>query len=143
MNKLKPGFLYKCNKDILSNKALCCKRGFIYLYKDNKLISQSNNEEICLNDDILNNLDQFELLVYNTDKVYNKVNNPYHYTSGKIECIDAMESAYGLEAVIAFCMCNAFKYQWRFNKKNKKEDILKCQWYQNKMLELQERMANG
>ena len=43
MNKLKPGFLYKCNKDILSNKALCCKRGFIYLYEDNKLISQSNN----------------------------------------------------------------------------------------------------
>ena len=72
MNKLKPGFLYKCNKDILSNKALCCKRGFIYLYKDNKLISQSNNEEICLNDDILNNLDQFELLVYNTDKGYGK-----------------------------------------------------------------------
>lgn len=65
------------------------------------------------------------------------VNHPPHYTQGGIECIDAMEAAYGIEAVIMFCMCNAFKYQWRFNMKNGREDILKCQWYQNKMVELQ------
>lgn len=147
MQEFKTGFRYKCTGDILSNKALCCKKGFIYLYKDNMLVSQSNNEEIYLNDDILNNLDKFELVTSTVNEledleseVYDKVNNPYHYASGKIECIDAMESAYGLKAVIYFCMCNAFKYQWRFNKKNKKEDILKCQWYQNKMLELQERL---
>ena len=65
------------------------------------------------------------------------VNHPPHYTQGGIECIDAMEAAYGTEAVIMFCMCNAFKYQWRFNMKNGREDILKCQCYQNKMVELQ------
>lgn len=64
------------------------------------------------------------------------VNHPKHYSQGNIECIDAMVSAYGIEVVIHFCMCNAFKYQWRFNAKNGKEDIEKCQWYQNKMLEL-------
>ncbi len=64
------------------------------------------------------------------------VNHPKHYSQGNIECIDAMVSAYGIETVIHFCMCNAFKYQWRFNAKNGKEDIEKCQWYQNKMLEL-------
>lgn len=68
------------------------------------------------------------------------VNHPSHYTQGVIECIDAMESAYGTEAVIHFCMCNAFKYQWRFNKKNKEEDIRKCQWYQNKMIELENKL---
>lgn len=67
------------------------------------------------------------------------VNTPPHYTNGSIECIDAMEAAYGTEAVIAFCMCNAFKYQWRFQYKNGNEDILKCQWYQNKMMELQKK----
>ena len=72
----------------------------------------------------------------------NNVNHPSHYNQGKIECIDAMESAYGTEAVIMFCMCNAFKYQWRFNKKNGREDILKCQWYQNKMVELQNKLNN-
>lgn len=70
------------------------------------------------------------------------VNNPPHYTQGGIECIDAMEAAYGTEAVIMFCMCNAFKYQWRFNNKNGREDILKCQWYQNKMVQLQNKL-NG
>lgn len=69
------------------------------------------------------------------------VNNPPHYTQGGIECIDAMEAAYGTEAVIMFCMCNAFKYQWRFNAKNGREDILKCQWYQNKMVQLQNKLA--
>lgn len=71
------------------------------------------------------------------------VNHPLHYTQGGIECIDAMESAYGTEAVIHFCMCNAFKYQWRFNKKNKEEDIRKCQWYQNKMLELENKILKS
>ena len=74
------------------------------------------------------------------DKV-DMVNNPPHYTQGGIECIDAMEAAYGTEAVIMFCMCNAFKYQWRFNNKNGEEDILKCQWYQNKMVQLQNKLA--
>ena len=69
------------------------------------------------------------------------VNHPPHYTQGGIECIDAMEAAYGTEAVIMFCMCNAFKYQWRFNAKNGREDILKCQWYQNKMVQLQNKLA--
>lgn len=72
----------------------------------------------------------------------NKVNHPSHYNQGEIECIDAMESAYSTEAVIWFCMCSAFKYQWRFNKKNGVEDILKCQWYQNKMVELQNKLHN-
>lgn len=75
------------------------------------------------------------------DKKEDMVNHPPHYTQGGIECIDAMEAAYGTEAVIMFCMCNAFKYQWRFNNKNGREDILKCQWYQNKMVQLQNKLA--
>ena len=71
---------------------------------------------------------------------HDAVNHPSHYASGKIECIDAMEAAYGTEAVMHFCQCNAFKYQWRFNKKNGEEDIKKAQWYQNKYLELQNKL---
>lgn len=64
------------------------------------------------------------------------VNHPSHYANGDIECIDAMEAAYGTEAVMHFCQCNAFKYQWRFDKKNGNEDLKKCQWYQNKYMQL-------
>lgn len=64
------------------------------------------------------------------------VNSPTHYASGSIECIDAMIAAYGTEAVKDFCKCNAFKYQWRFEKKNGIEDLKKAQWYLNKYIEL-------
>ena len=64
------------------------------------------------------------------------VNSPTHYASGSIECIDAMIAAYGTEAVKDFCKCNAFKYQWQFEKKNGIEDLKKAQWYQNKYIEL-------
>lgn len=65
-----------------------------------------------------------------------KVNHPYHYNSGSIECIDAMESAFGKEAVKSFCTCNAFKYLYRYSHKNGIEDIDKAIWYLNKYKEL-------
>lgn len=65
------------------------------------------------------------------------VEHPNHYTQGNIECIDAMEEAFGTQAVMIFCVCNAFKYIWRHHKKNGVEDIKKAVWYLNKYLSLQ------
>lgn len=62
------------------------------------------------------------------------VNRPTHYTSGGIECIDAMQAAFGVEAVKDFCLCNAFKYLWRHRNKNGVEDLKKCRWYLNRMI---------
>lgn len=64
------------------------------------------------------------------------VSHPSHYTQGGIECIDAMEAAFGKEAVSHFCICNAFKYVFRHEHKNGKEDIEKAEWYLNKYKEL-------
>lgn len=66
----------------------------------------------------------------------NPVSHPSHYTQGGIECIDAMEAAFGKEAVSHFCICNAFKYVFRHEHKNGKEDIEKAEWYLNKYKEL-------
>lgn len=68
------------------------------------------------------------------------VNHPSHYAESEngIECIDAMIAAYGKESVMAFCKCNAFKYLFRFEKKNGIEDLKKAQWYLNKYIELNE-----
>lgn len=62
------------------------------------------------------------------DNVY----HPSHYTSGSTECIEAMISAFGEEAVANFCLCNVFKYLWRHKKKNGLEDIQKASWYLSK-----------
>lgn len=63
------------------------------------------------------------------------VERPEHYTSGGIECIDAMTAAFGDEAVKDFCLCNAFKYLWRHRQKNGVEDLKKARWYLNRLIE--------
>ena len=64
--------------------------------------------------------------------------NPSHYQTGKYECIDVMIEAIGKDAVMGFCVCNAFKYIYRNGRKNGLEDIKKAQWYINKYIELKE-----
>lgn len=71
---------------------------------------------------------------YGEDVKPDPVNRPAHYTSGGIECIDAMQAAFGDEAVKDFCLCNAFKYLWRHRQKNGVEDLKKCRWYLNRLI---------
>lgn len=66
------------------------------------------------------------------------VDHPSHYTHGSVECIDAMVETQGVHAVQHFCVCNAFKYLWRWRGKNGMEDIKKAAWYLNKAITLQE-----
>jgi len=67
---------------------------------------------------------------------HDAVEHPVHYTNTSIECIDAMTETQGDNAVINFCVCNAFKYLWRHNSKNGFEDIKKAAWYLNKAVNL-------
>jgi len=62
------------------------------------------------------------------------VNRPSHYTQGKVECIDAIESATtGLVGIIAVCVANVIKYVWRFALKNGVEDLDKADYYLQKL----------
>lgn len=69
-------------------------------------------------------------------QVFNPINRPEHYANGNVECIDAMRSVLGNDAVINFCLCNVFKYLWRYKDKNGEEDINKAVWYFDKFKEL-------
>ena len=69
-------------------------------------------------------------------KMIDVVNHPSHYETGKFECFDVMMEALGVENVKGFCLCNAFKYIYRSQRKNGKEDIEKAQWYIDKYIEL-------
>lgn len=68
--------------------------------------------------------------------IFDNVNHPKHYTQGKVECIDALESATinkrGIEAV---CVANVIKYLWRYEEKGGRESVEKAMWYLNKLLE--------
>lgn len=67
------------------------------------------------------------------------INHPKHYETDKVECIEAMEITQGRAAVMSFCLCNAFKYLWRHQRKNGVEDIKKARWYLDKYIELAEK----
>ena len=73
---------------------------------------------------------------YNIDFGKEEINHPDRYAGGKFECIDVMIDVFGKDAVMHFCILNAFKYLWRAEKKNGVEDIKKAVWYLNKYIEL-------
>ena len=64
-----------------------------------------------------------------------EVNHPSHYTQGKVECLDALESAtIGKSGIEAVCVANVIKYLWRYEEKNGVEDVKKAQFYLNRLL---------
>lgn len=78
-------------------------------------------------------------LVWKRDKVEveDSVNQPSHYTSGGIECLDAMQAMLSKDEFIGFLRGNVFKYNWRYKLKNGIEDLKKAKFYQDKLIEVE------
>jgi hypothetical protein len=66
------------------------------------------------------------------------VNHPEHYTTGGIECIDAIRSSLGDEDFASYCQGNVMKYIWRHRHKGGVEDLKKARVYLNWMIEAEE-----
>lgn len=63
--------------------------------------------------------------------------NPDHYKNHtSLECIEEMDFIFGYNAVIGFCVCNAWKYIRRWKNKNGVVDLKKAKWYIEKTWEL-------
>lgn len=113
------GYSYVQNQDDLNS--------LLKKVEENECFSEAPQEPLDISD---------KPLIDTTQRFFDPVNNPEHYASGKIQCIDAMIEAFGKEAVITFCKLNAFKYIWRSEKKNKLQDIEKANWYISRYIEL-------
>lgn len=94
---------------------------------------ENSNSSISV-DNFLDNMSRIQLRMQRE-----KVNHPQHYNQGQYECIAVMESIYGIEATMNFCLLCAFKYIWRTYDKDGIQDIDKAIWYLQKYKELQER----
>jgi len=67
------------------------------------------------------------------------VNHPPHY-QGKVECIDAIESALGDDGFVACCRGNAMKYLYRAGRKGELvEDLRKAAWYLERAIKMLEK----
>ena len=74
-----------------------------------------------------------------------QVNHPAHYQKNGRECIDVMIEKFGVRAVINFCECNQFKYEWRAGLKegnSADQDLAKAKWYENKANELRKNLLD-
>ena len=61
--------------------------------------------------------------------------NPPHYKAGKVECIDALESAtIGKQGIEAVCVANVIKYLWRYEAKGGVQDCKKAKWYLERLI---------
>lgn len=113
-------------------------------HKDGVICPIFKYDEPCFTDDV-------ELINRNYKEIFGEedatqtpttepdnVNHPAHYTNGGMECIDEMIMIFGKEAVMHFCLCNAWKYRKRALYKNGQEDMDKSDWYLNKYKELGE-----
>ena len=65
---------------------------------------------------------------------FDPVNKPMHYNQGGIECIDAIQASMTDKQFAAYCKGNIMKYLWRYENKNKKQDLLKAEWYLRRLI---------
>ena len=92
-------------------------------------------KEIMLNEKICDLYDSLK----KQDELKDNI-NPSHYKQGKVECIDAIESATTNKTGIeAFYVGNIIKYLWRYESKNGLEDIKKAKWYLDKLIEVKDK----
>lgn len=59
-----------------------------------------------------------------------------------LECFEAMLSMLSPEEMRGYLRGNSFKYRWRYRYKNNIEDLKKAEWYEKKLLRLEEAMRN-
>ena len=63
------------------------------------------------------------------------VQKPVHYSSGAVECIEAIEAATdGLSGFEGYCAGNAIKYVWRHSMKGGTQDLEKARWYIDRLI---------
>jgi hypothetical protein len=73
-----------------------------------------------------------------------EVNHPARYNVGKVECIDAIESAVShCNGFEGFCIGNVIKYLWRFKEKGGVQDLEKAKWYLNKLTSIKPSADNA
>tara|TARA_R110000803_G_scaffold122407_1_gene190403 strand:+ start:1987 stop:2226 length:240 start_codon:yes stop_codon:yes gene_type:complete len=60
--------------------------------------------------------------------------NPNHYKQGGIECIEAIKASMYPAAFKGYLKGNIQKYIWRYEMKQGLQDLLKAQWYMNKLI---------
>tara|TARA_R100001510_G_C7594156_1_gene162886 strand:+ start:33 stop:260 length:228 start_codon:yes stop_codon:yes gene_type:complete len=69
---------------------------------------------------------------------FDPVNKPKHYNQSGIECINAIQASMTDDQFAAYCKGNVMKYLWRYEHKNKEQDLRKAEWYLQRLIKVVE-----
>lgn len=69
------------------------------------------------------------------NETFKDINNPSHYNSGDVECIDGIKASLSKEEFEGYLHGNIIKYVWRFRYKGGVKDLRKAEWYLKKLIE--------
>lgn len=71
-----------------------------------------------------------------SESMEQNVNHPRRYTKGKVECIDALESAVtGKPPDEAIYVANVIKYLWRYEEKEPLRSLMSAKWYLDRLID--------
>lgn len=71
---------------------------------------------------------------HTNERYHDAVEKPSHYTSGSIECIDAMEASMTPEEFRGYLKGAIFKYNWRMGRKDSRaQEAGKLRWYASRL----------
>ncbi len=72
------------------------------------------------------------------------VHHPSHYTSGAVECIDAIEAVVSqMTGGRALLTGQVMKYMWRWDKKGGVQDLEKAKWYLERLIKNEKDKSEG
>ncbi len=69
--------------------------------------------------------------------VSDEVNHPKHYTSGRVECIEAIRASMTADAFSGYLSGNCMKYLWRYKHKGGVQDLQKGEFYLKALIRLE------
>ena len=129
---------FKIGDDVIMNDN--ADKKYRYTHKGYRGVVTEINDKIVVIDGIwvvdIDDCDLYSKPKSDTKKGDDSVNHPSHYTDGKIECIDAIESSMSKEAFKGYCKGNIIKYLWRYEHKGGVESLKKAMWYIDKLTEV-------
>lgn len=130
--EIKKGDVFKCESTITIDGTVVFVAENIYASEKDGTITNELGKKARIPAIYTGNFSRVKSV--STESQTDPVNSPSHYTQGKIESIDAIESALGAEGFKGFLAGNAMKYVHRYRHKNGIEDVKKARWYIDRLI---------
>lgn len=96
------------------------------------------SDDDAFDDALSSKFQEDKIQEYMRPRITDEVNHPDHYTTGSIECIEAIEAQLTEEEFRGYLKGNVAKYMWRERHKGGTQSLEKAHWYLNRLLSMSE-----